>query len=87
MKKIIFFTLSFTLLFSLWQIVSGILLTLLYTPNVERVWENSANLPSEIMLTSSGHSTLIGMSIALLSAVMAYFIARKIPKKKQNYAE
>lgn len=54
MKKFTIFTLSFTVLFLLWQIVSGALLTLLYTPNIGSAWKASANLSNEVMISNSG---------------------------------
>lgn len=83
MKRLIVFTVSFILLFSLWQIGSGLFLTLFYTPNIESAWESSANLSSDTLLTGNGVSIISSLLIVLISAI----IARRIPKKENMLAE
>lgn len=84
MKKYIIFTISFVVLFSLFEVVSGMFLTFFYTPNVEAVWELSAQLPQEVVLNASGRPFLLTLLFALLSATIAYFILKGFFKQKTN---
>ncbi|KMY31849.1 hypothetical protein ACZ11_06575 [Lysinibacillus xylanilyticus] len=78
MKKYIIFAISFILLFSIFQVLSGMFLTLMYTPNVEEAWNMSGSLSKEVVITSSYSSFLPTLLIAFLSATIAYFIPKKI---------
>lgn len=86
MKRLFIFVLSFIFVFSLWQIGSGIFLTLFYTPNIQHAWENSANLSSEVILMGGGGSIVPSLLGALLAVALAYFIANKILMKKGDCA-
>ncbi|WP_010531420.1 hypothetical protein [Lentibacillus jeotgali] len=77
MKKFIIFALSFIVLFVLFQILSGLILTYVYTPDIEEAWNLSAALSRETEINSSSSSFLITFFIALLSATIAYFIPKK----------
>ena len=78
LKKYIIFAISFILLFSIFQVLSGMFLTLMYTPNVEEAWNMSGSLSKEVVITSSYSSFLPTLLIAFLSATIAYFIPKKI---------
>lgn len=78
MKKYAIFAISFILLFTLFQVLSGMLLTFTYTPDIEEAWNMSANLPQETMIKSSHNPFLLTLFIAFLSASIAYFIPKKI---------
>lgn len=84
MKRIFIFILSFILLFSRWKIGSGVLLTLFHIPNMESAWENNVNLSSEVILTSGENAILLSLFMVLLVAAIAYFTARKFPKRENN---
>lgn len=78
MKKYITFAVSFILLFTLFQVLSGILLTLTYTPNMEEAWNMNAILTHETIIKSSHNPILLTFITAFLSASIAYFISEKI---------
>lgn len=85
MKKYLMFILSFMLLFSLVtlsiQLLSGIILTSTYTPDVSEAWNASAILPQEIEIISSGSPFLFRLLSVFLSATVAYFISQKFTKR------
>lgn len=77
MKKFVLFIVSFASLFLLLQIGSGMIVTSLYTPNLEGAWNTSAMLPQETAVQSSYLTFILTLSIGLLSAASAYFIQKK----------
>jgi quinol-cytochrome oxidoreductase complex cytochrome b subunit len=83
LKNFIIFSGSFLVLFFLLQIVSGMLLTFLYTPDVEGAWKSSALLSGETTLYGVG-PFLLSLLSALLAALMAYGVMRKIRKNDQS---
>ncbi|ASK61605.1 hypothetical protein CFK37_05200 [Virgibacillus phasianinus] len=83
MKKYIIFAISFILLFSLFQVLSGMLLTFTYTPDISEAWNLSAN-SQETIIKSSHSSFLLTLFIAFLSATIAYFIPKNIPNNGVN---
>lgn len=78
MKKYIIFAISFILLFVLFQILSGLVLTYAYTPDIEEAWKMSADAPQETIIRSSGSSFLLTLLIAFVAATIAYFIPKKL---------
>ncbi|HLR68231.1 hypothetical protein [Virgibacillus alimentarius] len=78
MKRYFIFAISFILLFLLFQVLSGMLLTFTYTPDVDDAWNMSANLSQEVIIKSSQSSFLLLLFIAFLSATIAYFISKKM---------
>ncbi|SFA95490.1 hypothetical protein SAMN04488072_104126 [Lentibacillus halodurans] len=80
MKNYIIFTTSFILLFSLFQILSGLFLTFTYTPGIEEAWNMSAGLPEEAVIISGGSSFLRTLIFGFLAATIAYFIPKKMTK-------
>lgn len=81
MKKYFTFAVSFVLLFLVLQVLSGMLLTFTYTPDMEEAWKASANLSQEIIIKSSHSPFLLTIVIGLLSASVAYFLSGKIIKQ------
>lgn len=81
MKKYLIFAVSFMLLFLVLQVLSGMLLTFTYTPDVEEAWKASTNLSQEVMIKSSHSPLLLTTVIAFLSASIAYFISGKVIKQ------
>ncbi|MGM8216605.1 hypothetical protein ACLIA0_13685 [Bacillaceae bacterium W0354] len=75
MKKYGIFAISFILLFTLLEVLSGTLLTYLYRPDIEEAF--SQNLPHEVVISSS-NSFLLTLFIAFLAATIAYFISIKM---------
>ncbi|MUK90616.1 hypothetical protein GMD78_19855 [Ornithinibacillus sp. L9] len=74
MKKYIIFIISFLILFSLFQVLSGLFLTYVYTPDIAEAWGMGANLSQEVAIKSSQSPFLFTLFLALLSATIAYFI-------------
>lgn len=77
MKKYIIFAISFILLFSLFQVLSGLVLTLTYTPDMEEAWNMSAGLPQESVIKGSSSPFFLTLLLAFLSATIAYVIPKK----------
>ena len=88
MKKYIIFAISFILLFSLFQflfqVLSGTLLTFMYTPDIEGAWNSSANQSQEAVIKSNHSPFSLTLYFAFLSATIAYFIPKKFMKNKGN---
>jgi quinol-cytochrome oxidoreductase complex cytochrome b subunit len=84
MKKHIIFAISFILLFSSFQVLSGIILTLTYTPDIAEAWNMSGNLPQEIVIKGSHNPFLLTLFLAFISATIAYFTLRETTKCKRT---
>lgn len=85
MKKYIIFAISFILLFSLFQVLSGIFLTVAYTPDIEEAWNMSANSSEQVAMKGSSNSSFVyTLFIAFLSATIAYFIPKKFTKDNNS---
>jgi quinol-cytochrome oxidoreductase complex cytochrome b subunit len=80
LKKFFIFAISFALLFIIFQVISGMLLTMLYTPNIEEAWSMSGSLSQETVITGNSNSFLITLFTTLLSAAIAYLIPKKLIK-------
>ena len=80
MKKYIIFAVRFFCAYTLLQILSGMLLTFTYTPNITEAWNESGTLAQETIIGSSSSSFLISLVIALLAASIACFFANKFRK-------
>lgn len=77
MKKYLIFALCFIILFTIFEVLSGMLLTLLYTPDVSEAWNTSVNLSQEVFIIGNNSSFLVTLFLALLSASIAYVIQNK----------
>lgn len=75
MKKFIIFAISFILLFGLFQLLSGLVLTYVYTPDMEEAWKMSVASPEETVISSSGGSFLMSLLIPFAAAAIAYVIS------------
>ncbi|SFB07982.1 hypothetical protein SAMN04488072_106235 [Lentibacillus halodurans] len=71
MKKYIVFSISFIILFAVFQILSGYLLTIFYTPDITSAWNQAANLSNNTVI--KGGSSYASLLIAFLAAIFAYF--------------
>ena len=80
MKKYMIFALSLIILFIIFQVLSGLLLTLVYRPDIEEAWNMSANLPQEAMITGTYTPFFLSLLITLIAASIAYFIPNKVIK-------
>ncbi|WP_339226390.1 hypothetical protein NSQ77_12735 [Oceanobacillus sp. FSL K6-2867] len=80
MKKYITFVVSFLLAYTLLQILSGMLLTFTYTPDIAEAWNQSGMLAQETIISSGQPSILLSLIISLFAASVAYFIVNKFKK-------
>lgn len=80
MKRYLIFAGRFLFLYSILQVLVGLFLTYMYTPDVEEAWKASANLSQEVIIKSSQSPFIITVCIAFLSASIAYFIPSRFIK-------
>ncbi|MDY0404337.1 hypothetical protein P5G51_001940 [Virgibacillus sp. 179-BFC.A HS] len=80
MKKYIIFAISFIILFSAFQILSGYFLTLFFTPDITEAWNQAGNLPNSVVM--KGTSSFIPLFFAFLAATLAYFTPKIFVKKQ-----
>jgi len=78
LKKYLIFVISFLLLFSIFQVLFGVFLTSMYTPDIEDAWNMSGSLSQEVVIKNSHSPFLLTLFIAFLSATIAYFIPKKL---------
>ncbi|MEN1968366.1 hypothetical protein WMZ97_09865 [Lentibacillus sp. N15] len=78
MKKYMIFAISFIVLFSVFQVLSGMFLTSLYTPDIEDAWNMSDNLSQVVVM--KGSSFFPALLVPFLSATIAYFITERLAK-------
>lgn len=78
MKKYIIFIFSFVLLYIVYQLVTGWVLTALYTPNI---FPTNKNLSQDV---SFGQTTSIPLFSTLLIATLAYFMSQKLFKSHEK---
>ncbi|WP_285768752.1 hypothetical protein [Peribacillus sp. SI8-4] len=76
MKKYLFFMVSFLLLFTVLQVISGLLLTAAYAPDF------SGSTPTDGFSVMISQTQVPVMIFSALSAVMAYFISNRVMKSK-----
>ncbi|MEK3886576.1 hypothetical protein [Bacillus sp. FSL K6-3431] len=84
MKKYIIFTTSFLLLFSLFQLFSGLFLTLTYIPDIAGVWHSNTNLTQEVVFGENFFSLFSTFIFAILSAIISYFASNKFAKNNKR---
>jgi len=78
MKKYVVFILSFGLLYVVGQVLSGWLLTALYTPDLSSV---KGNIGQEVEF---GRISIIPFLITLLVATLAYFFSQRLFTSKNK---
>ncbi len=78
MKKVIIFLISFIFLFVSLQLVSGLLLTAAYVPDLENGWVMNTGLANEVVIGKG--SVLPTLAVAILAAAMAYFVPKAFKK-------
>ncbi|MGG3926504.1 hypothetical protein ABET51_10955 [Metabacillus fastidiosus] len=78
MKKYLIFIISFVLLYVVFQISSGLLLTAFYTPNFYVL--ESVSSQNEM----SGETISIPLLATLIIATLAYFLSQKIFKTSKH---
>lgn len=70
------FSVSFIALFFLLQVLSGIVLTATFTPNIEEAWKIAGSSSSQEIIKGSSLST--NVFLALISGIAAFLIAGKL---------
>lgn len=80
MKRYIFFSVSFILLFWLFHVLTGMILTWMYAPNAEEFWHTNTDLSQETVLQTNS-STAVSFVISFLAASIAYVISSVFGKK------
>jgi len=81
-KNYIIFAISFIVLFSAFQILSGYFLTLFYTPDVTEAWNQAGNSSSSVVI--KGSSFFTSLFFAFLVATVAYFIPKIFVKNNSK---
>ncbi|WP_203363860.1 hypothetical protein [Bacillus sp. REN10] len=77
MKKYLLFTSMFILVYGTLQMVSGLVLTKLYTTDL--VWKNVSSLPSEVELGSA--SSISPLMISLLTLGITFGVMKLFKQK------
>ncbi|MEB5467200.1 hypothetical protein [Virgibacillus pantothenticus] len=78
MKRLLLFSVSFVFCFLVLQISAGVMVTFLYEPDITEAWNASDGLSQSLVL--QGSSVLLTIIFVLVSAVISYFIQRKVIK-------
>ncbi|MGE7691300.1 hypothetical protein ACQKMI_19065 [Lysinibacillus sp. NPDC097214] len=78
MKKYLLFAGSFAVAFLVLQVLSGMLLTMFYTPSSNQ-WEVTSNLPSQVVFGNT--SSIPPLVISLIALVIAFGSVKLINKK------
>ena len=79
MKKYIVFVVSFFVFYSILQIVSGLLLTATYTPNLSNAWKSVGTTSQTEIIGNTPF--FMPFLLAFLSATVAYFVANRFVKR------
>lgn len=82
MKKYIVFSISFITLFVLFQVLSGYLMTLFYTPDMTSAWNQVGGLSSSVVI--KGGSSFLPLFLTFLAATIAYFSPRLLMKNNSK---
>jgi len=78
MKRFLVFFGSFIVIFSLFQMLSGMFLTMVYTPDISEAWDSASHLSNEVVI--GGNPVWPTSIMALFSAVCAYFLSNATKK-------
>ncbi|MGM8211281.1 hypothetical protein ACLIBH_00660 [Virgibacillus sp. W0430] len=82
MKNFIVFSISFLALFAAFQVISGYLMTLFFTPDMTTVWRQSGSLSSSDVI--KGNPSLSPFLSAFFAATIAYFSPKLFVKNSRN---
>jgi ABC-type Fe3+ transport system permease subunit len=77
-KKYIIFIVSFLVAFLMLQVLIGMFLTFVYTPDIKEAWSLSANLPQETVIVGGKSQFLLSILYAFIASSIAYIISNKI---------
>lgn len=78
MKKYMVFSISFIILFVVFQLLSGYVMTVLYTPDVTTAWNQAGSLSNSVVM--KGSTSFLPLLVAFLAATLAYFSPRYLLK-------
>ncbi|MCM3155127.1 hypothetical protein V8V54_20760 [Priestia megaterium] len=79
MKRYGLFIISFIVLLGSFQLLSGMILTLLYVPESANMWNSIEGLSSKVIFGS--HLPSFAFVIPVLAATAAFFISKKRVRK------
>ena len=80
MKKYILFLTSFAVFYGMFQIITGLILTALHTPNVALM---NTGISQEVTFGQAGNASFMSL---LLIAILAYFFTQKLTANKLKRA-
>ncbi|WP_156856151.1 hypothetical protein [Oceanobacillus sp. AG] len=83
MKKYLVFIVSFIVMFIVFQVLSGMFLTWIYTPDISSAWSMSAGLSQKTVITGS-NSFGLPLLTAALAASVAYVILVKFAGRRKG---
>ena len=82
MKKLMIYLLTFTVAFVVLQVLSGLFLTLIYSPDISSAWYMEAFAPSTTMFGIS--VSISSFIIALISAVIAFLLSSRFQNTQKG---
>lgn len=83
MKKYLVFIISFIVMFTVFQVLSGMFLTWIYTPNISSAWSMRTGLSQETVITGS-NSFGLPLFTAALAASVAYVTLVKFARGRKG---
>lgn len=83
MKKYLVFIVSSIAMFTVFQVLSGMFLTWIYTPNISSAWSMSTGLSQETVITGS-NSFGLPLLTAALAASVAYVTLVKFARGRKG---
>ena len=83
MKKYLVFIVSFIVMFTVFQVLSGMFLTWIYTPDISSAWSMSTGLFQETVITGS-NSFGLPLFTAGLAASVAYVTLVKFARRRNG---
>lgn len=83
MKKYLVFIVSVIAMLTVFQVLSGMFLTWVYTPDISSAWSMSTGLSQETVITGS-NSFGLPLLTAVLAASVAYFILMKLAGRRKG---
>lgn len=84
MRKYIAFAISFIVLFTVFQYLSGFVLTKMYNPETNHAWMMSGPIAQETIIKSSSSPFMLTLSLSLLAASISYFVPKKLMNKRDK---
>ena len=82
MKKLIIYLLTFAVAFVVLQVLCGLFLTLVYTPDISSAWYMQATAPSTTIFGIS--VSISSFIIAMISAAIAFLLTSRFQITKKG---